>query len=118
MSDAVDTFADHILFHARTKPQAPAIILPGETVTYGEMAEGISVAERRIAALGLPSGGLGCIIDNNNVGTMILAAALFRNGHPVLILPKIGLVEGLRFPIAAIFHGPGQPMLIGQRQVL
>lgn len=47
---------DHILLHARTQPEKPAIVLEDRVVTYGMLRGAINSCARRIATLGISGG--------------------------------------------------------------
>lgn len=113
----VVSFADLIFHHAQSRPEKPAIILPDRIVTYDMMAQGILHAEEKIRTLAFAPGALVCLTLESPIRQMIVAAALFRLGHPVLLAPKPGSVDALRLPIGAYVHDPGEPLVPGPRQV-
>ena len=84
MSNAVVSFADLIFHQALSWPDKPAVILPDRVATYDMMAQGILRVEVRIKALDLPPGALVCLSFNNPIRHLIVGAALFRLGHPVI----------------------------------
>jgi acyl-coenzyme A synthetase/AMP-(fatty) acid ligase len=110
------SFADFIFHHARSLPEKPAIILPDRVVTYGMMAQGILRAEARIRALGVPPGALICISLANPIRHMIVGAALFRLGYPVVAAGHPADLLGLELPVGAILHGPGIDLIPEQLQ--
>jgi long-chain acyl-CoA synthetase len=48
---------------------------------------------------------------------MIIGAALFRLGHPIIIAPPEQIVS-LQLPVGIFLHGPGVPFMPGHRQAL
>jgi acyl-coenzyme A synthetase/AMP-(fatty) acid ligase len=114
----VVSFADLIFHHAHSRPEKPAIILPDRVVTYGMMAQGILSVQARLRALGLPPGALVCVSLESQIRQMIVGAALFRLGHPVLLASHPEHVVPLRLPVAAFLHGPGISLIPGQRHAV
>lgn len=115
---SVVSFADLIFHHALARPEKPAIILPDRVATYDMMAQGILRVEGRIRSLGLPSGALVCLSFDNPIRHLIVGAALFRLGHPVISAAKPQDILALQLPIAAFLHETGVPFLPGQRQTV
>jgi acyl-CoA synthetase (AMP-forming)/AMP-acid ligase II len=115
---ATPTFADHVFHHALTFPEKPAIVLADRVVTYGMVAQGIMRVERRVRALGLPPGSLVCVTLASPIRHLIVAAALFRLGHPMMSTSRTNEAIALRLPVAAFLETPGAPFVIGQRQVI
>jgi acyl-CoA synthetase (AMP-forming)/AMP-acid ligase II len=111
------SFADLIFHHALSRPERPAIVLPDRVVTYGMMARGISLAQARLRALGLPSGALVCLSLDSPIRQLIVGAALFRLGHPMLLAAPEHVVP-LRLVVGALLHGPGISLIPGQRHVV
>jgi acyl-coenzyme A synthetase/AMP-(fatty) acid ligase len=114
----VVSFVDLIFHHALSRPAKPAIILPDRVVTYDMMAQGILRTEDRIRALELKPGTLVCLSFDSPIRHMIVGAALFRLGHPVVAVAKPNEIIPLRLPIGAFLHGPGVPLIAGQRQIV
>jgi acyl-CoA synthetase (AMP-forming)/AMP-acid ligase II len=114
----VASFVDLIFHHALSRPEKPAIILPDRVATYGMMAQGILLAQARLRALGLPPGALVCLSLDSPIRQMIVGAALFRLGHPVLLASHPDHVAPLRLAVGAFLHGPGIPLIPGQRHVV
>ena len=112
----VVSFADLIFHHAQSRPEKPAIILPDRVATYDMMAQGILRAEDKIRALALAPGALVCLSLDSPIRQMIVGAALFRLGHPVLLAHKPHSVDALRLPVGTYLHDPGEPLLPGKRQ--
>jgi acyl-coenzyme A synthetase/AMP-(fatty) acid ligase len=112
------TFADFILLHAKTQPGKPAIILPDRVATFAMLAQGMLRVEERIRTLGLVPGDLVCVSLDNAIRHLIVAAALFRLGLPVISAGDAGDISRLRLPVRLFLHGMGQPMVPGLRQVL
>lgn len=115
---AVVSFVDLIFHHALLAPAKPAIILPDRVVTYDMMAQGILCAEDRIRSLGLNPGVLVCVSIDSPIRTLIVSAALFRLGHPVIITGKPDDCFVLRLPVGAYLHDSGTPLIPGQRQAV
>jgi len=114
----VVSFADLIFHHALSRPEKPAIVLPDRVVTYGMMAQGISSVQARLRALGLPPGALVCLSLDSQIRQMIVGAALFRLGHPVLLATHPEHIVPLHLGVAALLHGPGISLIPGQRHVV
>jgi acyl-coenzyme A synthetase/AMP-(fatty) acid ligase len=114
----VVSFADHIFHHALSQPEKPAIILPDRVATYDMMAQGILRVEDRIRALALAPGALVCLSLDSPIRQMIVGAALFRLGHPVLLAPSPGSVSALALPVGAYLHDSGMPLIAGQRHAV
>jgi acyl-coenzyme A synthetase/AMP-(fatty) acid ligase len=115
---SVVSFADLIFHHALTRPEKPAVILADRVATYGMMAQGILRAEQHIRALALEPGGLVCLCIDSPIRQMILGAALFRLGHPVVCAAKPDDVAALQLPVGVFLHGPGVLLIPGQRHVV
>src|ERR1700690_1047783 len=116
MSNAVVSFADLIFHHALSRPDKPAVILPDRVATYDMMAQGILRVEARVKTFGLPSGTLVCLSFNNPIRHLIVGAALFRLGHPVISAAGPADLQALELPIGAFLHEAGVPFMSGQRQ--
>ncbi len=114
----VVSFADLIFHHALSRPEKPAIVLHDRVATYGMMAQGILRVQARLRALGLPSGALVCLSLDSPIRQMIVGAALFRLGHPVLLAPHPDHVVSLQLAVSAFLHGPGISLIPGQRHVV
>ncbi|HEX5279323.1 MAG TPA: class I adenylate-forming enzyme family protein [Micropepsaceae bacterium] len=114
----VVSFADLIFHHALSRPEKPAIILTDRVATYGMMAQGILRAQARLRGLGLPPGALVCLSLDNPIRQMIVGAALFRLGHPVLLASHPDQAVPLRLAVAAFLHGSGISLIPGQRHVV
>jgi acyl-coenzyme A synthetase/AMP-(fatty) acid ligase len=114
----VVSFADQVFHHALTRPAKAAIILSDRVATYDMMAQGILRVEARIRALALDPGALISVALGNPIRLMIVTAALFRLGHPVLSVATPETSIALNLPIAAFLHGPGLPFMPGRRQVI
>src|SRR5580704_12116091 len=112
------TFADFILLHAKTQPGKPAIILPDRVATFAMLAQGMLRVEDRIRTLGLAPGDLVCVSIDNAIRHLIVAAALFRLGLPVMSAVDARDISQLRLPVRLFLHEIGQPMVPGLRQVL
>jgi acyl-coenzyme A synthetase/AMP-(fatty) acid ligase len=112
------SFVDFIFHHARTRPEKPAVILPDRVATYDMMAQGILRVEERIRALDLKPGSLVCLSLPNPIRHMIVGAALFRLGHPVVATRKPEDLLPLKLSVGAFMHGTGERILLGQRHVV
>lgn len=110
------TFADFIFHHARTRPEKPAIILADRVATYDMMAQGILRLEERIAALRLAPHELVCIAIESPIRHMIVAAALFRLGHPVMSAAKASDIVPSKLPVSVVLQGASEPLIPGWRQ--
>jgi acyl-coenzyme A synthetase/AMP-(fatty) acid ligase len=115
---SVVSFADLIFHHALTRPEKPAIILPDRVVTYDMVAQGVLRAEQRIRALAPAPGVLVCLSIESPIRQMILGAALFRLGHPVVGAAKLADIAASQLPVGLYLHGPGVPFIPGQRQAV
>ncbi len=111
------SFADLVLHHALTHPEKPAIVLADRVVTYGMVAQGILRVERRIRALALKPGALVCVTVSNPIRHLIVAAALFRSGHPMMSATRTNEILALGLPVAAFLESPGASLVPGQRHV-
>jgi acyl-coenzyme A synthetase/AMP-(fatty) acid ligase len=116
--DVQATFAEFILFHARSRPEKPAIILVDRLATYGMLAQGMLRVEDRLRALAVPPGELVCVTLGSAIRHLIVAAALFRLGLPVISAARAGEIVPLGLPIKLFLHDAGEPMIPGLRQVL
>ena len=114
----VVSFADLIFDHALSRPLKPAIVLPDRVATFAMTTQGILRAEDRILALGLPPAALVSLSLNSPIRQMIVGAALFRLGHPVLLAPTLEGLSALGLPVAIFLHDPGGPLLPGKRQAI
>ena len=105
------------MLHARVRPEKPAIVLADRIVTYDMMAQGILRVEDRLRKLGLAPGALIGISIESPIRHMIVAAALFRLGHPSLSVGRIADVLPLALPVAAFLHATDETLHFGQRQI-
>jgi len=115
---AVVSFVDLIFHHALARPEKPAIVLADRVATYGMMAQGIMRVADRIRSLDLAPGTLVCISLDSSIRHMIVGAALFRLGYPVVSVAKPDEILPLQLPIGAFLHDPGAPFMAGERQVV
>ena len=111
------SFVDLVFLHARIRPEKPAIVLADRVVTYDMMAQGILRMEDRLRTSGLAPGDLVGIAIESPVRHMIVAAALFRLGHPSLSVRHIADVLPLNLPIGVFLHAANEKIHIGQRQI-
>jgi len=112
------TFVDFIFHHARTQPEKAAVILSDRVATYDMMAQGTLRVEDRIAALGLTPHEPVCIAVDNPIRHMIVAAALFRRGHPVLSANKASELLPHRLPVSIALQSEPAPLIPGWRQIV
>ena len=117
MTFVPSSFADQILLHARVRPERPAIVLADRSLSYDMMSQAILRVEDRLRTLGLAPGALVGIALASPIRHMIVAAALFRLGHPSLSISRIADVLPLSLPVAAFLHAEGETLHLGQRQV-
>lgn len=118
MSNRPATFADHVLFHARTHPLKPAIILADRAATYAMLAQGMMRVQNRVRTLSLPAGEAIGIVLGNPIRHLVVAAALYRLGHPILSAASVASIAALGLPIRTFLVQPGQPIVPGLRQAL
>ena len=118
MSTVPWTFADFILHHARTRPEKPAIVLADRVVTYDMMARGMLRVEERIRALNLAPHELVCIVIENPIRHMVVAAALFRLGHPIMSAAKTSDMMSFRLPVSVFLQAEPEPLIPGCRQIM
>jgi acyl-coenzyme A synthetase/AMP-(fatty) acid ligase len=71
---------DHILYHTRTQPETPAIVMQDRAVTYAMLGEAIARCARRLGALALAHDGNVVVLVANPIRHMVLCLALFRLG--------------------------------------
>ena len=112
------TFADFILHHALTRPEKPAIVLADRVATYDMMAQGILRVEDRIRALHLALNELVCVAIENPIRHLIVAAALFRLGHPVMSAANAGDVVPHKLPVKVFLQGVPEQIFPGLRQIV
>jgi acyl-coenzyme A synthetase/AMP-(fatty) acid ligase len=112
------TFADFILLHAKTQPDKPAIILADRVATYGMLGQGMLRVEDRIRALGLAPGDLVCVSIDNAIRHLIVVAALFRLGLPVVAAANVKEFSALQLPIKLFLHDTSEDLVPGLRQAL
>jgi acyl-coenzyme A synthetase/AMP-(fatty) acid ligase len=115
---AAFSFPDLIFHHALSRPEKPAIILPDRVATYGMLAQSILRVEERFRSLALTPGALVCLSIDSPIRQLIVGAALFRLGHPVIISAQPEAIVSLRLPVGVFLHGAGVSFIPGQRQAL
>jgi acyl-coenzyme A synthetase/AMP-(fatty) acid ligase len=118
VSTAPRTFADYILHHACTRPEKPAIILADRVATYDMMAQGMLRVEERIRALNLAPHELVGVAVESPIRHLIVAAALFRLGHPIMSAAKVSDLVALRLPVSIFLQGAPESLIAGLRQVM
>jgi acyl-coenzyme A synthetase/AMP-(fatty) acid ligase len=114
----VPTFADFILHHALTRPEKPAIVLADRVATYDMMAQGILRVADRIRELRLAPHELVGIINDNPIRHMIVAAALYRLGHPIISAAKVSDIVPFRLPVNVFLQGAPETIVPGLRQII
>jgi acyl-coenzyme A synthetase/AMP-(fatty) acid ligase len=76
----MNNWFDHILYHIRTQPETPAMVMEDRVVTYGMLHVAMDRCAQRIVVLGIPRGGTVAVIVANPIRHMVLCLALFRLG--------------------------------------
>lgn len=76
MSDLLETIA----FHAKARPEAPAIITGDAILTYGTLWQGILSVQGRLRQSGLKAGDHVAISVASAIGHLTLTCALYRSG--------------------------------------
>jgi acyl-coenzyme A synthetase/AMP-(fatty) acid ligase len=95
---AMNNWFDHILYHIRTQPETPAMVMEDRVVTYGMLGQAMEHCAQRIAALDFPREGVVAVIVANPIRHVTLCLALFRLGIRSLSLAVGQLnvaIEGL-----------------------
>ncbi|CAM3846772.1 amino acid adenylation domain-containing protein [Kibdelosporangium persicum] len=82
----MSTFVDDILLHAVTSPRAPAIVTPGEVITYEEMAVRIERLARVLVARGSGPEQVCAIAVDRGAEAVIAMAAVLRAAGAFLAL--------------------------------
>ena len=85
----MNNWFDHILFHIRSQPETPAMVMEDRTVTYGMLGTAIELCARRIASLKVQSDGLVAVQIENPIRDLTISLALFRIG-----MRSISLAQG------------------------
>ena len=111
------SFAEHILHHARLRPEQPAIVLPDRLVTFDMLAQGILHAEERVRALALAPADLVCVTLASPIRHLIVSAALFRLGQPALSAESVEGIAALKLPVRAFLQDPGGAITPGLRRI-
>src|SRR5581483_11146865 len=109
-------FIQHIFHHALTRPEKPAIVLADRVVTYDMVAQATLRLEDRLRALKLAPGELVCVVIDNPIRHMIVAAAALRLGHPVMSAEKTADIVPHRLPVRTFLQGEPGSLLPGLRQ--
>src|SRR6185369_1122961 len=76
MSDLLETIA----FHAKARPEAPAVITADAILTYGALWDGILSVQGRLRQSGLKAGDHVAICAQSAIGHLTLICALYRSG--------------------------------------
>ena len=79
---------EHILFHARTRPEISAVLMEDRVVTYGMLGAAIENCARRIAALDFATEGLAAVCIQNPIRHLTLSLALYRIGIRAISLER------------------------------
>jgi acyl-coenzyme A synthetase/AMP-(fatty) acid ligase len=82
----MNNWFDYILFHMRTRPEQPAIVMEDRVVTYGMLNVGVERCARRIASAGIAGDSPVAILVGNPVRHVTLVLALTRIGIPSVSL--------------------------------
>jgi acyl-coenzyme A synthetase/AMP-(fatty) acid ligase len=85
----MNNWFDYILFHIRSQPETPAMVMEDRTVTYGMLGTAIASCARRIAALKIQPDGLVAVQIENPIRDLTISLALFRIG-----MRSISLTQG------------------------
>jgi acyl-coenzyme A synthetase/AMP-(fatty) acid ligase len=89
------SFVDAIVFHARTIPEKPAIILGDRVVTYRMLIQAMVSVENRLSTTSMRRGDLAAILVHNPIRHFILVCALYRFGIASVSVSRIeNLTEG------------------------
>ncbi len=78
---------DHVIFHTRTQPETPAMVMEDRVVTYGMLSIGIERCARRIVDLGIGDG-LVAVMITNQIRHLTLCLSLFRIGIRSISITK------------------------------
>jgi acyl-coenzyme A synthetase/AMP-(fatty) acid ligase len=71
---------DFIMFHARTQPEKPALVMEDRVVTYGMLKAAIERCAHRIVALDIGADGPVAVLVENPIRHFTLGLALYRVG--------------------------------------
>ena len=74
--------------------------------------------EERIRALNLAPHELVCIAIESPIRHMIVAAALFRLGHPIMSAAKANDMIPFRLPVSVFLQADPEPLIAGCRQII
>ncbi|HEY7990830.1 MAG TPA: fatty acid--CoA ligase family protein [Stellaceae bacterium] len=110
-------FTAVICHHALSMPDQPAIILADRVATYGMIGRGMMSVEARLAAFDLKPGALVAVAITSPIRHLIVAAALYRRGHPTLSVWRTRDIPAIGLPIAAILEGDGDALAPGLNQI-
>jgi long-chain acyl-CoA synthetase len=80
VTTAIDTVADVIRVHGRTRPDAPALTMNGHTVTFGELDRRSSQVAQALRAAGVGAGDRVAFIDKNGLEWFEVTFALAKLG--------------------------------------
>jgi fatty-acyl-CoA synthase len=108
MNASWTTISDAVFHHARQRPNAPAIIDGGETLTYGQLATLVAQASVYLHELWIKPGDRVAISLTNTANHLIISLATARIGAtPVELAPGLAETElkslAAKFSLAAAF---------------
>lgn len=114
----MNNWFDYILFHIRSQPETPAMVMEDRTVTYNMLGMAIDSCARRIASLKIQPDGLVAVQIENPIRDLTISLALFRIGMRSISLAQghAGL-DGMTFSAvlgdrdAARFFDPGASLI-------
>lgn len=87
MPSTWENLSDPIFHHAQSRPDAPAVIEGGRTISYRELADGIAKASIHFRELGVKPGDLVALAMSSNIDHVVLSFGLMRMGGVPLDLP-------------------------------
>jgi acyl-coenzyme A synthetase/AMP-(fatty) acid ligase len=85
-----ESLFDHFAEHAQSRPEAPALLWEGETITYGELAEMAASAHAEVEAAKLPEDRPVGVRARKSPEAIALVLALLQARRPFL-LPSVEL---------------------------
>lgn len=85
----MENLSDPIFRYADERPDAPALVEGGATLTYGAVAAYVAKATAYLAGLGVAPGDRVAVAMANSVDHMILIFALFRMGAVLVEVPTL-----------------------------
>lgn len=111
------SFVDTIMFHARTIPEKPAIVLGDRVLSYSMLAQGIVSVENRILTTSLKRGDIAAVVIDNPTRHFIVVFALYRLGIASVSISRMDNMKGSGLTLAAVLAdrpdaGEGLPTLV------